>query len=438
MNNEEIKKKLSKKQMLFIIIAAIIVIVGIIFLIIKITDKTVYYKNVINTSFNKITTSINELDKITGNNTSFSDSIIVNGDIQDNTSKVGIELKTNLKDKILQGKINYNTYDLNYIYQDNKSYISSDSIFSNTYQIDSKLGSIDLNSILSNITIESNADTAELINTINSLKAIITSSLENKYISKKTTKTIIDKTEESVTRYSYTLNKESLKKFLDKLNKNNNLKKKIINLVNTIAKNEVLTESNFRSELESKIINGTFNIYTQGSKVRKVSIYLVGFLNIDFTSNNGYDRVEFTNEKKSNNVIVNYNTNSKEYTISLFQKSSKRFDITFMIDNDINASYSVYTNNDKITGTITVTDVMNIKNRKIKATINYNNKTFTINCTINKNDSVSKIDVSNATTNSTPSKEEQLKFKNVINEFTNSSLVKDLSSLVLNLIGNNN
>ena len=438
MNNEEIKKKLSKKQMLFIIIAAIIVIVGVILLIIKITDKTVYYKNVINTSFNKITTSINELDKITGNNTSFSDSIIVNGDIQDNTSKVGIELKTNLKDKILQGKINYNTYDLNYIYQDNKSYISSDSIFSNTYQIDSKLGSIDLNSILSNITIESNADTAELINTINSLKAIITSSLENKYISKKTTKTIIDKTEESVTRYSYTLNKESLKKFLDKLNKNNNLKKKIINLVNTIAKDEVLTESNFRSELENKIINGTFNIYTQGSKVRKVSIYLVDFLNVDFTSNNGYDRVEFTNEKKSNNIIVNYNTNSKEYTISLFQKSSKRFDITFMIDNDINASYSVYTNNDKITGTITVTDVMNIKNRKIKATINYNNKTFTINCTINKNDSVSKIDVSNATTNSTPSKEEQLKFKNVINEFTNSSLVKDLSSLVLNLIGNNN
>lgn len=438
MNNEEIKKKLSKKQMLFIIIAAIIVIVGIIFLIIKITDKTVYYKNVINTSFNKITTSINELDKITGNNTSFSDSIIVNGDIQDNTSKVGIELKTNLKDKILQGKINYNTYDLNYIYQDNKSYISSDSIFNNTYRIDSKLGSIDLDNILSNITIESSADTAELINTINSLKAIITSSLENKYISKKTTKTIIDKTEESVTRYSYTLNKESLKKFLDKLNKNNNLKKKIINLVNTIAKDEVLTESNFRSELENKIINGTFNIYTQGSKVRKVSIYLVDFLNIDFTSNNGYDRVEFTNEKKSNNVIVNYNTNSKEYTISLFQKSSKRFDITFMMDNDINASYSVYTNNDKITGTITVTDVMNIKNRKIKATINYNNKTFTINCTINKNDSVSKMDVSNAITNGTPSEEEQLKFKNAISEFTNSSLFKDLSSLVLNLIGNNN
>lgn len=438
MNNEEIKKKLSKKQMLFIIIAAIIVIVGIIFLIIKITDKTVYYKNVINTSFNKITTSINELDKITGNNTSFSDSIIVNGDIQDNTSKVGIELKTNLKDKILQGKINYNTYDLNYIYQDNKSYISSDSIFNNTYQIDSKLGSIDLDNILSNITIESSADTAELINTINSLKAIITSSLENKYISKKTTKTIIDKTEESVTRYSYTLNKESLKKFLNKLNKNNNLKKKIINLVNTIAKDEVLTESNFRSELENKIINGTFNIYTQGSKVRKVSIYLVDFLNVDFTSNNGYDRVEFTNEKKSNNVIVNYNTNSKEYTISLFQKSSKRFDITFMMDNDINANYSVYANNDKITGTITVTDVMNIKNRKIKATINYNNKTFTINCTINKNDSVSKMDVSNAITNGTPSEEEQLKFKNAISEFTNSSLFKDLSSLVLNLIGNNN
>lgn len=438
MNNEEIKKKLSKKQMLFIIIAAIIVIVGVIFLIIKITDKTVYYKNVINTSFNKITTSINELDKITGNNTSFSDSIIVNSDIQDNTSKVGIELKTNLKDKILQGKINYNTYDLNYIYQDNKSYISSDSIFNNTYQIDSKLGSIDLDNILSNITIESSADTAELINTINSLKAIITSSLENKYISKKTTKTIIDKTEESVTRYSYTLNKESLKKFLDKLNKNNNLKEKIINLVNTIAKDEVLTESNFRSELENKIINGTFNIYTQGSKVRKVSIYLVDFLNIDFTSNNGYDRVEFTNEKKSNNVIINYNTNSKEYTISLFQKSSKRFDITFMMDNDINASYSVYTNNDKIMGTITVTDVMNIKNRKIKATINYNNKTFTINCTINKNDSVSKMDVSNAITNGTPSEEEQLKFKNAISEFTNSSLFKDLSSLVLNLIGNNN
>lgn len=438
MNNEEIKKKLSKKQMLFIIIAAIIVIVGVILLIIKITDKTVYYKNVINTSFNKITTSINELDKITGNNTSFSDSIIVNGDIQDNTSKVGIELKTNLKDKILQGRINYNTYDLNYIYQDNKSYISSDSIFNNTYQIDSKLGSIDLDNILSNITIESNADTAELINTINSLKAIITSSLENKYISKKTTKTIIDKTEESVTRYSYTLNKESLKKFLDKLNKNNNLKEKIINLVNTIAKDEVLTESNFRSELENKIINGTFNIYTQGSKVRKVSIYLVDFLNVDFTSNNGYDRVEFTNEKKSNNVIINYNTNSKEYTISLFQKSSKRFDITFMMDNDINASYSVYTNNDKITGTITVTDVMNIKNRKIKATINYNNKTFTINCTINKNDSVSKMDVSNAITNGTPSEEEQLKFKNAISEFTNSSLFKDLSSLVLNLIGNNN
>ncbi len=438
MNNEEIKKKLSKKQMLFIIIAAIIVIVGIIFLIIKITDKTVYYKNVINTSFNKITTSINELDKITGNNTSFSDSIIVNGDIQDNTSKVGIELKTNLKDKILRGKINYNTYDLNYIYQDNKSYISSDSIFNNTYQIDGKLGSIDLDGILSNITIESSADTAELINTINSLKAIITSSLENKYISKKTTKTIIDKTEESVTRYSYTLNKESLKKFLDKLNKNNNLKKRIINLVNTIAKDEVLTESNFRSELENKIINGTFNIYTQGSKVRKVSIYLVDFLNVDFTSNNGYDRVEFTNEKKSNNIIINYNTNTKEYTISLFQKSSKRFDIIFMMDNDINASYSVYTNNDKITGTITVTDVMNIKNRKIKATINYNNKTFTISCTINKNDSVSKMDVSNAITNGTPSEEEQLKFKNAISEFTNSSLFKDLSSLVLNLIGNNN
>lgn len=438
MNNEEIKKKLSKKQMLFIIIAAIIVIVGVIFLIIKITDKTVYYKNVINTSFNKITTSINELDKITGNNTSFSDSIIVNGDIQDNTSKVGIELKTNLKDKILQGKINYNIYDLNYIYQDNKSYINSDSIFNNTYQIDSKLGNIDLDNLLSNITIESSADTAELINTINSLKAIITSSLENKYISKKTTKTIIDKTEESVTRYSYTLNKESLKKFLDKLNKNNNLKKKIINLVNAIAKDEVLTESNFRSELENKIINGTFNIYTQGSKVRKVSIYLVDFLNIDFTSNNGYDRVEFTNEKKSNNIIINYNTNTKEYTISLFQKSSKRFDITFMMDNDINANYSVYTNNDKITGTITVTDVMNIKNRKIKATINYNNKTFTINCTINKNDSVSKMDVSNAITNGTPSEEEQLKFKNAISEFTNSSLVKDLSSLVLNLIGNNN
>lgn len=417
------KKNFKTNQKYFyvtLIIAILIISTGLI-LSIKINEKSKYFKKVFESSYivsNKFISFLN-LTKYTENNTTMN----INLSGTNSADTINLQLQNYIDKNLIAVNLNYKNYDLSYLTQNGKYYLKSDSLLENVYELNED----DFyNNFLKNFN-----NSAFIDNTTNLLKKaknILNKSLDKKYVSKKTTTTLVGETEEKVTRYSYSLNKDSLSKLINNACQDEDIKNAITAALKANSKFKDINVTDIKTILEENIINGTFNIYVKNGKIKKVSIYLLDSAEIEYYVTDDYMKLTIKGEKTHNIFTVNYNLANKEATVTLAKNSSKVNEFLITLDDNLKISYEVYLDDKKLSGIITHRYTNDTKDAGI-VTITDNERIINISYSKEIEENISPYDFSNAVQISTPTEKEITKITNAATDLMQSSFIKNIIEL---------
>ncbi len=417
------KKNFKTNQKYFyvtLIIAILIISTGLI-LSIKINEKSKYFKKVFESSYivsNKFISFFN-LTKYTENNTTMN----INLSGTNSADTINLQLQNYIDKNLIAVNLNYKNYDLSYLTQNGKYYLKSDSLLENIYELNE-------NDFYNNFLKNFN-NSAFIDNTTNLLKKaknILNKSLDKKYVSKKSTTTLVGETEEKVTRYSYSLNKDSLRKLINNACQDEDIKNAITAALKANSKFKDINVTDIKTILEENIINGTFNIYVKNGKIKKVSIYLLDSAEIEYYVTDDYMKLTIKGEKTHNIFTVNYNLANKEATVTLAKNSSKVNEFLITLDDNLKISYEVYLDDKKLSGIITHRYTNDTKDAGI-ITITDNERIINISYSKETEENISPYDFSNAVQISTPTEKEITKITSAATDLMQSSFIKNIIEL---------
>lgn len=416
------------KKIIYAVVGLIVVIItSLIIVRINKENKTKYFEEIFINSYQFSDKFFAKLDlrKYLEDNTTLNISL---GTTKDSEDKINFKINNYLNKNIFSTNINYKNYDLNYLRQDEKYYLQSNTLLDNTYELNKNSTFNKLTDGAINLLTSDDMDINYLLKEV---KDTLVKSIDTKYITKNTTTTIINNKEEEVIRYNYPLNSKSLNKLVTNISKNRVIKNLIIKSLNNIYKQEVVTSDNIIATLNNMIINGTFNIYVKNNRIRKVSIYLTNDAEIDFYITDDYMMLNLNSTKNNNIVTINYNRKSNELSLSVVKKSQKTFDTIINLQENFKIDYNFYANNKKYEGSISNTYANPEKNAGI---INFTHKNSEITIEYAKtHEDINSLDVSTVKKITSPSDNEKLKIKDAYNELKNSGFIKNFTELLNDL-----
>ena len=416
------------KKIIYAVVGLIVVIItSLIIVRINKENKTKYFEEIFINSYQFSDKFFAKLDlrKYLEDNTTLNISL---GTTKDSEDKINFKINNYLNKNIFSTNINYKNYDLNYLRQDEKYYLQSNTLLDNTYELNKNSTFNKLTDGTINLLTSDDMDINYLLKEV---KDTLVKSIDTKYITKNTTTTIINNKEEEVIRYNYPLNSKSLNKLVTNISKNRVIKNLIIKSLNNIYKQEVVTSDNIIATLNNMIINGTFNVYVKNNRIRKVSIYLTNDAEIDFYITDDYMMLNLNSTKNNNIVTINYNRKSNELSLSVVKKSQKIFDTIINLQENFKIDYNFYANNKKYEGSISNTYTNPEKNAGI---INFTHKNSEITIEYAKtHEDINSLDVSTAKAITSPSDNEKLKIKDAYNELKNSGFIKNFTELLNDL-----
>lgn len=416
------------KKIIYAVVGLIVVIItSLIIVRINKENKTKYFEEIFINSYQFSDKFFAKLDlrKYLEDNTTLNISL---GTPKDSEDKINFKINNYLNKNIFSTNINYKNYDLNYLRQDEKYYLQSNTLLDNTYELNKNSTFNKLTDGAINLLTSDDMDINYLLKEV---KDTLVKSIDTKYITKNTTTTIINNKEEEVIRYNYPLNSKSLNKLVTNISKNRVIKNLIIKSLNNIYKQEVVTSDNIIATLNNMIINGTFNVYVKNNRIRKVSIYLTNDAEIDFYITDDYMMLNLNSTKNNNIVTINYNRKSNELSLSVVKKSQKIFDTIINLQENFKIDYNFYANNKKYEGSISNTYTNPEKNAGI---INFTHKNSEITIEYAKtHEDINSLDVSTAKAITSPSDNEKLKIKDAYNELKNSGFIKNFTELLNDL-----
>lgn len=416
------------KKIIYAVVGLIVVIItSLIIVRINKENKTKYFEEIFINSYQFSDKFFAKLDlrKYLEDNTTLNISL---GTTKDSEDKINFKINNYLNKNIFSTNINYKNYDLNYLRQDEKYYLQSNTLLDNTYELNKNSTFNKLTDGAINLLTSDDMDINYLLKEV---KDTLVKSIDTKYITKNTTTTIINNKEEEVIRYNYPLNSKSLNKLVTNISKNRVIKNLIIKSLNNIYKQEVVTSDNIIATLNNMIINGTFNVYVKNNRIRKVSIYLTNDAEIDFYITDDYMMLNLNSTKNNNIVTINYNRKSNELSLSVVKKSQKIFDTIINLQENFKIDYNFYANNKKYEGSISNTYTNPEKNAGI---INFTHKNSEITIEYAKtHEDINLLDVSTVKEITSPSDNEKLKIKDAYNELKNSGFIKNFTELLNDL-----
>lgn len=416
------------KKIIYAVVGLIVVIItSLIIVRINKENKTKYFEEIFINSYQLSDKFFAKLDlrKYLEDNTTLNISL---GTPKDSEDKINFKINNYLNKNIFSTNINYKNYDLNYLRQDEKYYLQSNTLLDNTYELNKNSTFNKLTDGAINLLTSDDMDINYLLKEV---KDTLIKSIDTKYITKNTTTTIINNKEEEVIRYNYPLNSKSLNKLVTNISKNRVIKNLIIKSLNNIYKQEVVTSDNIIATLNNMIINGTFNVYVKNNRIRKVSIYLTNDAEIDFYITDDYMMLNLNSTKNNNIVTINYNRKSNELSLSVVKKSQKIFDTIINLQENFKIDYNFYANNKKYEGSISNTYTNPEKNAGI---INFTHKNSEITIEYAKtHEDINSLDVSTVKEITSPSDNEKLKIKDAYNELKNSGFIKNFTELLNDL-----
>ena len=416
------------KKIIYAVVGLIVVIItSLIIVRINKENKTKYFEEIFINSYQFSDKFFAKLDlrKYLEDNTTLNISL---GTPKDSEDKINFKINNYLNKNIFSTNINYKNYDLNYLRQDEKYYLQSNTLLDNTYELNKNSTFNKLTDGAINLLTSDDMDINYLLKEV---KDTLVKSIDTKYITKNTTTTIINNKEEEVIRYNYPLNSKSLNKLVTNISKNRVIKNLIIKSLNNIYKQEIVTSDNIIATLNNMIINGTFNVYVKNNSIRKVSIYLTNDAEIDFYITDDYMMLNLNSTKNNNIVTINYNRKSNELSLSVVKKSQKIFDTIINLQENFKIDYNFYANNKKYEGSISNTYTNLEKNAGI---INFTHKNSEITIEYAKtHEDINSLDVSTVKEITSPSDNEKLKIKDAYNELKNSGFIKNFMELLSDL-----
>ena len=432
------KNKIAKKN---ITIAIIILLVGLIIgLLIYNINKTKVFKATVNTLSNNLIEGLDNknidflnIDGPTRFNFTFNEE-------DDLNDKISLKLEADNKNNKLGLDINYNSlYDIN-LYHDNNIYLKSNTLLDNIYQLNLDLNSncevncdASLNDYIKTLTSSLTFNTSNLKDLVNMLNSTINKSFKGRYVSTSKESVTINDNKVKLKRYTYKLNKDSIKVLINNIDKNTILKDKLFSLFENYFKRYNITTDNFKEIYNNINEEGTFSVYEQNGTIKIVDIDWGEFLDLSVRPDGDKVNINVGGDFIALEFKLSIDKTNQEYLINVYNLGKLIYDINISKKDILLLDIKLY-HEDKIYPII-ITNKANKDGDIIKGllTLKYKDTTYDINYEIEKNITMNDYNFDNALSIKSIDEIDMTKINEAIEVISNSNLIKNLSNIVQEL-----
>ena len=432
------KNKIAKKN---ITIAIIILLVGLIIgLLIYNINKTKVFKATVNTLSNNLIEGLDNknidflnIDGPTRFNFTFNEE-------DDLNDKISLKLEADNKNNKLGLDINYNSlYDIN-LYHDNNIYLKSNTLLDNIYQLNLDLNSncevncdASLNDYIKTLTSSLTFNTSNLKDLVNMLNSTINKSFKGRYVSTSKESVTINDNKVKLKRYTYKLNKDSIKVLINNIDKNTILKDKLFSLFENYFKRYNITTDNFKEIYNNINEEGTFSVYEQNGTIKIVDIDWGEFLDLSVRPDGDKVNINVGGDFIALEFKLSIDKTNQEYLINVYNLGKLIYDINISKKDILLLDIKLY-HEDKIYPII-ITNKANKDGDITKGllTLKYKDTTYDINYEIEKNITMNDYNFDNALSIKSIDEIDMTKINEAIEVISNSNLIKNLSNIVQEL-----
>ena len=432
------KNKIAKKN---ITIAIIILLVGLIIgLLIYNINKTKVFKATVNTLSNNLIEGLDNknidflnIDGPTRFNFTFNEE-------DDLNDKISLKLEADNKNNKLGLDINYNSlYDIN-LYHDNNIYLKSNTLLDNIYQLNLDLNSncevncdASLNDYIKTLTSSLTFNTSNLKDLVNMLNSTINKSFKGRYVSTSKESVTINDNKVKLKRYTYKLNKDSIKVLINNIDKNTILKDKLFSLFENYFKRYNITADNFKEIYNNINEKGTFSVYEQNGTIKIVDIDWGEFLDLSVRPDGDKVNINVGGDFIALEFKLSIDKTNQEYLINVYNLGKLIYDINISKKDILLLDIKLY-HEDK-TYPIIITNKANKDGDITKGllTLKYKDTTYDINYEIEKNITMNDYNFDNALSIKSIDEIDMTKINEAIEVISNSNLIKNLSNIVQEL-----
>lgn len=432
------KNKIAKKN---ITIAIIILLVGLIIaLLIYNINKTKVFKATVNTLSNNLIEGLDNknidflnIDGPTRFNFTFNEE-------DDLNDKISLKLEADNKNNKLGLDINYNSlYDIN-LYHDNNIYLKSNTLLDNIYQLNLDLNSncevncdASLNDYIKTLTSSLTFNTSNLKDLVNMLNSTINKSFKGRYVSTSKESVTINDNKVKLKRYTYKLNKDSIKVLINNIDKNTILKDKLFSLFKNYFKRYNITTDNFKEIYNNINEKGTFSVYEQNGTIKIVDIDWGEFLDLSVRPDGDKVNINVGGDFIALEFKLSIDKTNQEYLINVYNLGKLIYDINISKKDILLLDIKLY-HEDKIYPII-ITNKANKDGDITKGllTLKYKDTTYDINYEIEKNITMNDYNFDNALSIKSIDEIDMTKINEAIEVISNSNLIKNLSNIVQEL-----
>ena len=432
------KNKIAKKN---ITIAIIILLVGLIIgLLIYNINKTKVFKATVNTLSNNLIEGLDNknidflnIDSPTRFNFTFNEE-------DDLNDKISLKLEADNKNNKLGLDINYNSlYDIN-LYHDNNIYLKSNTLLDNIYQLNLDLNSncevncdASLNDYIKTLTSSLTFNTSNLKDLVNMLNSTINKSFKGRYVSTSKESVTINDNKVKLKRYTYKLNKDSIKVLINNIDKNTILKDKLFSLFKNYFKRYNITTDNFKEIYNNINEKGTFSVYEQNGTIKIVDIDWGEFLDLSVRPDGDKVNINVGGDFIALEFKLSIDKTNQEYLINVYNLGKLIYDINISKKDILLLDIKLY-HEDKIYPII-ITNKANKDGDITKGllTLKYKDTTYDINYEIEKNITMNDYNFDNALSIKSIDEIDMTKINEAIEVISNSNLIKNLSNIVQEL-----
>ena len=432
------KNKIAKKN---ITIAIIILLVGLVIaLLIYNINKTKIFKETVNTLSNNLIEGLDNknidflnIDSPTRFNFTFNEE-------DDLNDKISLKLEADNKNNKLGLDINYNSlYDIN-LYHDNNIYLKSNTLLNNIYQLNLDLDSncgvncdASLNDYIKTLTSSLTFNTSNLKDLVNMLNSTINKSFKGRYVSTSKESVTINDNKVKLKRYTYKLNKDSIKVLINNIAKNTILKDKLFSLFGNYFKRYNITADNFKEIYNNINEEGTFSVYEQNWTIKIIDIDWGEFLNLSVRPDGDKININVGGDVIDLELKLSIDKTNQESLIKVYNLGELIYDIN--INNKDNFLLDMKLYHEGKTYPIIITNKANKDGDITKGllTLKYKDTTYDINYEIEKNITMNDYNFDNALSIKSIDEIDMTKINEAIEVISNSNLIKNLSSIVQEL-----
>ena len=318
--------------------------------------------------------------------------------------------------------------------------MKSNTLLNNIYQLNLDLDSncgvncdASLNDYIKTLTSSLTFNTSNLKDLVNMLNSTINKSFKGRYVSTSKESVTINDNKVKLKRYTYKLNKDSIKVLINNIDKNTILKDKLFSLFGNYFKRYNITADNFKEIYNNINEEGTFSVYEQNGTIKMIDIDWGEFLNLSVRPDGDKININVGGDVIDLELKLSIDKTNQESLIKVYNLGELIYDIN--INNKDNFLLDMKLYHEGKTYPIIITNKANKDGDITKGllTLKYKDTTYDINYEIEKNITMNDYNFDNALSIKSIYEIDMTKINGAIEVISNSNLIKNLSNIVQEL-----